>query len=139
MNEAETRAEHVDPALAAAGWGVVEGSRVRREYPITLGRLEGFGRGAKPLITDYLLIYRNTTLGVIEAKPWDCELTEGLGQAKDYANKLDVRFAYSTNGRGIYAVDMREGTRPTSSKTPPSLPCGKRRCPLRMAPVESQS
>jgi type I restriction enzyme R subunit len=120
MNEAETRAEHVDPALAAAGWGVVEGSRVRREYPITLGRLEGFGRRAKPLITDYLLIYRNTTLGVIEAKPWDCELTEGLGQAKDYANKLDVRFAYSTNGRGIYAVDMREGTRPTSSKTPPS-------------------
>ena len=37
MNEAETRAEHIDPALAAAGWGVVEGSRIRREYPITLG------------------------------------------------------------------------------------------------------
>jgi len=35
MNEAETRAEHIDPALAAAGWGVVEGSRIRREYPIT--------------------------------------------------------------------------------------------------------
>lgn len=32
MNEAETRAEHIDPALAAAGWGVVEGSRIRREY-----------------------------------------------------------------------------------------------------------
>jgi len=43
MNEAETRAEHIDPALAAAGWGVVEGSRIRREYPITLGRLEGRG------------------------------------------------------------------------------------------------
>ena len=41
MNESETRAEHIDPALAAAGWGVVEGSRIRREYPITLGRLEG--------------------------------------------------------------------------------------------------
>ena len=37
MNEAETRAEHIDPALAKAGWGVVEGSRIRREYPITLG------------------------------------------------------------------------------------------------------
>ena len=37
MNEAETRAEHIDPALKAAGWGVVEGSRIRREYPITLG------------------------------------------------------------------------------------------------------
>jgi hypothetical protein len=33
MNEAEARAEPVDPALAAAGWGVVEGSRIRREYP----------------------------------------------------------------------------------------------------------
>jgi Holliday junction resolvasome RuvABC endonuclease subunit len=33
MNEAETRAEHIDPALKAAGWGVVEGSRIRREYP----------------------------------------------------------------------------------------------------------
>jgi len=37
MNEAETRAEHIDPALKAAGWGVVEGSRIRREYPITPG------------------------------------------------------------------------------------------------------
>jgi len=36
MNEAETRAEHIDPAVAAAGWGVVDGSRVRREYPIML-------------------------------------------------------------------------------------------------------
>jgi type I restriction enzyme R subunit len=47
MNEAETRAEHIDPALAAAGWGVVEGSRIRREYPITLGRIEGHGRRGK--------------------------------------------------------------------------------------------
>ena len=47
MNEAETRAEHIDPALKAAGWGVVEGSRIRREYQITLGRLEGQGRRGK--------------------------------------------------------------------------------------------
>ena len=39
MNEAETRAEHIDPALKAAGWGVVEGSRIRREYPKTRGRI----------------------------------------------------------------------------------------------------
>lgn len=44
VNEAETRAEHIDPALAAAGWGVVDGSRIRREYPITLGRIEGHER-----------------------------------------------------------------------------------------------
>jgi type I restriction enzyme R subunit len=61
VNEAETRAEHIDPALQAAGWGVVEGSRIRREYPITPGRLEGFGDGRRGrlLTADYLLIYRN--------------------------------------------------------------------------------
>ncbi len=52
MNEAETRAEHIDPVLKTAGWGVVEGSRILREYPITLGRIEGHGRRAKPLIAD---------------------------------------------------------------------------------------
>ncbi|MGH8477312.1 MAG: hypothetical protein ACRER2_16370 [Methylococcales bacterium] len=49
MNEAQTRAEHIDPALAAAGWRVVEGSRIRREVPITHGRIEGHGRRDKPL------------------------------------------------------------------------------------------
>ena len=40
MNEAETRAELIDPLLAAAGWGVVEGSRIRREFSITPGRIQ---------------------------------------------------------------------------------------------------
>jgi len=110
MNEAETRAEHIDPALAAAGWGVVEGSRIRREYPITLGRLEGYGRRGKALSADYVLIYRNTKLAVVEAKAWDEELTEGVAQAKNYADKLAIRFTYATNGQGIYGIDMREGT-----------------------------
>jgi type I restriction enzyme, R subunit len=109
MNEAETRAEHIDPALAAAGWGVVEGSRIRREYPITPGRIEGRGRRGKPLIADYVLEYRNRKLAVDEAKAWDEELTEGVAQSKNYAGKLAVRFAYATNGQGIYAVDMQTG------------------------------
>jgi hypothetical protein len=62
MNEAETRAEHIDPALAGAGWGIVDGSRVRREYPITLGRIEGHGWRGKALKADYVLEYRNTRL-----------------------------------------------------------------------------
>lgn len=91
MNEAETRAEHVDPALKAAGWGVVEGSRIRREYPITLGRIEGYGGRGKPLTADYVLEYRNTKLAVVEAKGWDEALTEGVAQAKnDAAQKLST-------------------------------------------------
>lgn len=110
MNEAETRAEHVDPALAAAGWGVVPESRIRREYQITLGRLEGHGRRARAEIADYVLEYRNTKLAVVEAKAWDRPLTEGVGQAKQYADKLAVRFAYATNGQGVYAIDMYQGS-----------------------------
>jgi type I restriction enzyme R subunit len=37
MNEEEIRAEHIDAAFAAAGRGALEGSRIRREYPITPG------------------------------------------------------------------------------------------------------
>jgi type I restriction enzyme R subunit len=106
MNEAETRAEHIDPALRAAGWGVADGSKVLREYHITPGRIEGHGRRARPLIADYILVYRNLKLAVLEAKAWDKPLTEGVGMAKEYAKKLAVRFAYASNGRGIYAVDM---------------------------------
>lgn len=112
MNEAETRAELIDPAIAAAGWGMVPGSRVAREQRITLGRLHGHG-GEKPRrkgdFADYVLHYKGQQLAVIEAKKRDAAVTEGLGQAKDYAEKLEVPFAFSTNGRGLYRVDMRNG------------------------------
>ncbi len=109
MNEAETRAEHIDPALTAAGWGVIEGSRIRREHPITLGRIEGHGKRGKALSADYVLEYRNTKLAVVEAKAWDAPLTVGVAQAKNYATKLSIRFTYATNGQGIYGIDMETG------------------------------
>jgi len=109
MNEAETRAELIDPLLAAAGWGVVEGSRIRREFSITPGRIEGGGRRGKPLTADYVLTYRNTQLAVVEAKPDTALLTEGVAQAKDYAGKLQLRFTYASNGLGVYAIDMASG------------------------------
>jgi len=108
MNEAETRAELIDPALKDAGWGVVEGSRVRREV-ISRGRLQGAGKRAKQDIADYVLMYRGQRLAVIEAKRRDLPDTEGVGQAKKYAEKLQTRFTYSTNGDGIYQIDMDTG------------------------------
>ena len=109
MNEAETRAEHIDPALKAAGWGVVDGSRVLREYGITQGQLQGGGTRSKAQIADYVLVYRNSKLAVIEAKAWDKPHTEGVGQAKSYAAKLAVRHTYATNGQTIYGIDMSTG------------------------------
>jgi type I restriction enzyme R subunit len=90
MNEAETRAEHIDPALKVAGWGVVEGSKIGREYLIAPGRIEGHGRRGKALVADYVLVYRNHKIGVVEAKAWDKPLTEGVGQAKDYTARAST-------------------------------------------------
>ena len=118
MNEAETRAELIDPALRAAGWGVVDGSRVRREV-ISQGRLEGFqGRRGRQEIADYVLIHNNTKLAVIEAKRRDLPDTEGVAQAKHYCAKLLTRFAYSTNGAGIYRIDMKTGAEGHVSEWP---------------------
>ena len=108
MNEAETRAELIDPALKVAGWGEVEGSRVRREV-ITPGRLQSSGKRSKAEIADYVLVYRNHKLAVIEAKKRDTPVGEGVGQAKAYAKKLAVRFTYATNGLAIYGIDMQTG------------------------------
>lgn len=108
MNEAETRAELIDPALRTAGWGVVDRSRVRREM-IAPGRLQGAGQRAKPTFADYVLTYRGHKLAVIEAKKRSLADTEGVGQAKRDAAKLHIRYAYSTNGDGIYQIDMETG------------------------------
>jgi type I restriction enzyme R subunit len=57
-------------------------------------------------------------LAVIEAKAWDEALTEGVGQAKNYAEKLAIRFTYATNGQGIYGIDMQTGKEGEVSQYP---------------------
>jgi len=107
-NEAETRAELIDPALKTAGWGVTEGSRVRLEV-IAPGRILGAGKRAKEEIADYVLVYKNHKLAVVEAKRESAAVTEGLGQAKRYAQRLQTSWAYATNGHGLYEVEMHSG------------------------------
>jgi len=110
MNEAQTKHDVIEPALRKAGWGVVEGSRLRLEFPITQGRIIGQNRRSKPLFADYVLEYKNRRIGIVEAKKRDLYYTEGVGQAKDYAQRLNIRYTYSTNGLKIYGIDMEEGT-----------------------------
>ena len=68
MNEAETRAELIDPKIKEAGWGDVEGTIVRREFKITNGEIKPGGIRAGIIRADYVLIYKNRKLAVIEAK-----------------------------------------------------------------------
>lgn len=109
MNEADTRANLIDPKLVAAGWSQVEGSHIRREVPITLGRIITGGKRGQPVISDYVLEYQGRKLAVIEAKKEALSYTEGVRQAKDYAARLQCRFAYATNGHDIYQIDLQTG------------------------------
>ena len=109
MNEAETRAEYIDPKLKQAGWGEFEGSKVLREFRITDGKILTGGKRNKPEIADYILVYKNRKIGVVEAKAENLETTEGVGQAKSYAEKLHIDYTYSTNGREIYEISMENG------------------------------
>ena len=115
LTEADTRAIYIDPALKSAGWehdGVSEIGRdviVRREFSITDGRILGGGKRAKGKIADYVLEYKGVRLAVVEAKPYDSLYTEGVAQALDYATKLQVPFAFATNGKKIRQINMLTG------------------------------
>lgn len=110
MNESETRAELIDPKLKACGWGVVEGSKILREYHITAGKIQLGGGRAKKLTADYVLVYKGIKLAVIEAKSSVLAVGEGVAQAKLYAEKLKLETTYATNGKEIYRICMKTGT-----------------------------
>jgi type I restriction enzyme R subunit len=109
MNEAETRAELIDPKLKACGWGVIEGSKILREYNITAGKIQTGGGRSKKIIADYVLVYKGIKLAVVEAKSDDLGVGEGVAQAKQYADKLKLETTYSTNGKEIYSICMKTG------------------------------
>jgi type I restriction enzyme, R subunit len=106
--EADTRAERIDPVLRAAGWGVVDGSRIRREV-ICPGRIQVGGKRANPLSCDYVLFYKGQKLATLEAKRAGLSHREGVGQTKDYAQRLGARFAFASNGIDWREIDMVAG------------------------------
>jgi len=115
LTESDTRAQYIDPALAKSGW---EGHLVRREFQITAGRILGAGKRTEPSIADYLLEYKGKRLAVIEAKAWDKPYTEGLEQAKRDALKLNLPFAFSTNGQKIRQANLLTGIETDLSSFP---------------------
>ena len=118
MNEAETRAELIDPQLKASGWGVVEGSKILREYHISNGKILGGGARAKPSIADYVLVYKNHKVAVIEAKSDETDVSEGVRQAKIDGEKLKLDYTYTANGRDIYQICLKTGKEMTVTKFP---------------------
>ena len=110
MNEADTRAELIEPQLRASGWGE-NGSRILREQnaQITAGKIQVGGTRTKPLWADFILEYKNRKLAAIEAKSDELDVAEGVMQAKLYSQKLELGYAYAANGREIYEIEMGAG------------------------------
>ena len=114
MNEADTCRKYVVPKLQAAGWENAPCSIAEQRYFTNpKGRIRIVGgkviRG-EPQKSDYLLRYRSDfPIAVVEAKADYKTPGAGLSQAKKYAEILDLKFAYSTNGTGIVEFDYLTG------------------------------
>jgi type I restriction enzyme R subunit len=112
ITEADTCRKYVLPKLQAAGWEMPPHS-ITEQKTFTDGRIQLWGdkagRGPQKR-ADYLLRYtRDMALAVVEAKPAYKQPGDGLQQAKDYAEVLGLKFAYSTNGHGIVEFDYLTG------------------------------
>lgn len=110
--EADTCRKFVVPKLQAAGWET-EPHSIAEQRQFTLGRIVVAGVKAKRLgarKADYLLHYSpDFTIAVVEAKAEHKLPADGLQQAKEYAQTLDLKFAYATNGLGIVEFDFLTG------------------------------
>lgn len=93
MNEAEARAELIDPQLEASGWKTGGEVRVFREFNISAGKINLSGKPSKASRADYVLAYKNVKLAVIEAKSDEQTVGEGVAQAKRDAQKLRLPLA----------------------------------------------
>ncbi len=114
MTEEEVKLNYITPAIEGAGW---EKKFIRMEYSITAGKIVVRGDKAFRLSNkraDYLLFYKeNLPLAIVEAKDDSHLLGDGMLQAQEYANKLDVRFVFTSNGSGFLFYDMETGEQRT--------------------------
>lgn len=109
MDETATRRKKIDPKLYAVGWEQVPESEIlteQRAYMIAPGRVSRLPENRHPKKADYILEYKKQKLAVIEAKSDERHVSEGVEQAKLYAEMLHIRFTYATNGDEIWAIDM---------------------------------
>ncbi len=112
LTEADTCRKFVVPKLQASGWDD-EPHSIAEQRTITDGRIVPVGKGfvrKAPRRVDYLLRFeRNFPLAVVEAKVAWKTAGEGMQQAKEYAEMMGLKFAYSTNGQEILEFDYVTG------------------------------
>lgn len=110
LSEEDIKARYITLAVEHSGW---DKKQIRYEYAFTAGRIILRGnitsRG-KQKFADYLLFYKpNFPLAIIEAKDNNHPVGAGLQQAIEYAEALDVKFVYASNGDGFVEQDLITG------------------------------
>ena len=111
LTEEDIKLRYITPAINNAGW---KNEHIRMEYYFTDGRVIFQGKvharqtGKK---ADYLLFHAaNKPIAIVEAKDNNKPLGGGMQQAMEYAQILDIPFAYSSNGDGFLEHDFLTGT-----------------------------
>ena len=109
MTEEDIKFNYITPAIIAKGWK----DYLTMETKITDGRISLRGNIAfreTPKKVDYLLyLNKGHPIAVVEAKDNKHSLSYGMQQAKTYAQMLDLKFAYSSNGDGFHEFDFTTG------------------------------
>lgn len=109
MDETATRRKKIDPKLYEVGWEQVPESEIlteQRAYEFAPGQVSPIPQNRRPKKADYVLEYKKQKLAIIEAKSDEKHVSEGVKQAKDYAELLHIRYTYACNGDEIWAIDM---------------------------------
>ena len=110
LTERDICTKYITPAIEQAGWDKI--SQMREELYFTDGRIQVQGQKTKRLKgkkADYILYKNDRQIAVIEAKDNNHSISSGIGQALDYANILDIPFAFSSNGDGFLFHDKTSG------------------------------
>lgn len=112
LNEADTCRKLVVPKLQTAGWDDDPHS-IAEQRSVTDGRIIPVGKGfirKPPKRVDYLLRYRRDfPIAVVEAKATYKTAADAVQQARLYAEMLDLKFAYATNGQETIEIDYFTG------------------------------
>ena len=111
MSERDICTKFITPAIVKSGWN--KDTQIREEVSFTDGRIIVFGKSVKRgqrKRADYVLYYKSDLpIAIVEAKENNCSVGEGMQQALDYAETLDIPFAFSSNGDAFIFHDKQAG------------------------------
>ena len=123
LTEHDIRTKFITPALdqdKGGAWDIQ--TQLLEEHYFTAGRVIVRGKTVKrgkAKKVDYLLFYKpNIPIALIEAKDNNHSVGDGMQQALEYAELLDIPFVYSSNGDAFLEHDRTEGADPVEREIP---------------------